>query len=160
MQIEIKMVQLGITKYIIKTLKRKNIFKTWLDELIILLLTFAKKLSLFIKNKNKLIEMGIVNILFNIVNNNKDCIQRPDVELAVIRLLFNLSFDMKCKQQICDSGLLLWLNKCLHMEHTQEFAVKCLYNLSIIDEFKSKICYTNSVIIIIEMIIDYGSNVL
>ena len=153
LQIETKMVQLGIVKYIMKTLQRVNIFRTWLDELFILLFTFAKKLSLFVENKNKFIEMGIIKVLFNIINETET--PRTDVELSIIRLLFNLSFDLKCKQQICECGLLGWLVECLHMEHTQEFAVKCLYNLSIIDEYKSQICYTNAVIIIIEMIIDF-----
>ena len=166
LQIETKMVQLGIVKYIMKTLQRVNIFTTWLDELFILLFTFAKKLSLFVENKNKFIEMGIIEVLFNIVNDSNnsnhslpetDGIKntRSDLELSIIRLLFNLSFDIRGKQQICECGLLNWFVQCLHQQHTQEFAVKCLYNLSIIDEYKSQICYTETVVIIIEMMIDF-----
>merc|ERR1719333_910240 len=80
---------------------------------------------------------------------------RHDVSLSLIRLLFQLSFSAECAQQICDCGLLQWLVQCLHLEHTQEFAIKCLYNLSVVDEHRSQICYTNAVAIVVEMIIDF-----
>jgi len=170
--IETKMVQLGIVKYAVKTLQRVNVFRTWLDELLILLLTFVKKLALFVENKDKLLELGVVPLLFDIVGQlDRDTAEndaeagdsersRCDVELAVIRLLMNLSFDATCKQQICEHGLLRWLVECLHLEHTQELAVKCLYNLSIVDEFKSQICYTSAVGVVIEMIIDFQERLL
>ena len=53
--IEKLMVKNGIVKYIIKTFDRQNRFTTWLDELFLLLLTFAKKLSIFQQNKQQLV---------------------------------------------------------------------------------------------------------
>ena len=154
LEIETKMVQLGIVKYIMKTLQRSNMFRTWLDELFILLLTFAKKLSLFVENKEKFLEMGIIRVLSDTIHGDGET-TRSDVELSIIRLLLNLSFDLECKSQICECGLLQWLVQCLHLEHTQEFAIKCLYNLSVVDEYRSQICYTNAVPIVVEMIIDF-----
>ena len=79
LEIETKMVQLGIVKYIMKTLQRSNMFRTWLDELFILLLTFAKKLSLFVENKEKFLEMGIIRVLSDTIHGDGET-TRSDVE--------------------------------------------------------------------------------
>lgn len=154
--IETKMVQLSIVKYITKILHRTNLFRTWLDELFILLLIFLKKLTLFQENMRSMIDNHeIVHILIEIVKTFSitEGVERPDLKIALVKLLLNLSFDDKCKQQICEHGLLGWIiEECLIEENTFEFAIKILYNLSMNDEHRSQIAFTSTIAIVIQKV--------
>ena len=57
-----------------------------------------KKLALFVVNKDNLLKLGVVKLLFDVVGEVDTDSERSDVELADTRLLL-----------ICENGLLRWL---------------------------------------------------
>lgn len=96
------------------------------------------------------LDLGVVQLIDRVSKN-----ERLDLQLAALRLLFNLSFDGGCKRYICENGFLCWIVECLNFEHTQEFALKILYNLSSDSDYRSQIAYTEAPGKIIQLTINF-----
>lgn len=64
--VELKMKKRNIIPCLIKTFNRQN------EDLLILVVTFLKKLSIFQENKNEMVECGIVEDLKNLVNHKNE----------------------------------------------------------------------------------------
>ncbi|MGH0172184.1 UNVERIFIED_CONTAM: hypothetical protein FKN15_062731 [Acipenser sinensis] len=79
---ELKMRNKNIVHMLVKTLNRDNF------ELLILVVSFLKKLSIFMENKNDMAEMDIIEKLAKLV----PC-EHEDLLNITLRLLLNLSFD-------------------------------------------------------------------
>ncbi|CAH6789387.1 Kifap3 [Phodopus roborovskii] len=79
---ELKMRNKNIVHMLVKALDRDNF------ELLILVVSFLKKLSIFMENKNDMVEMDIVEKLVKMI----PC-EHEDLLNITLRLLLNLSFD-------------------------------------------------------------------
>ena len=94
-KVEMKMVNKKVVSLLIQTLGRDN------PELLILVVSFLKKLSIFIENKNQMRDEKAVIRLARLV----PCGQE-DLLNITLRLLLNLSFDSVTRLQIIKAGLL------------------------------------------------------
>ena len=90
---ERKMKKRNITVYLVKMLERRSV------DLLVLCVTFLKKLSIYRENKDKMLECNIIDKLARFVPGQ-------DVLLLVtLRLLLNLSFDPTLRQQMVDRSM-------------------------------------------------------
>ena len=93
--IEEKMTKRNIVGLLVKALEREN------EELLVLVVTFLKKLSIMQCNKDGMAGLGIVEKLPKLLESNS-----PDLVHLTLKLLFNLSFDTKLRYKIVKVGLL------------------------------------------------------
>jgi DNA-directed RNA polymerase delta subunit len=87
-------------------LKRKNKDRKFLDELHLLIITFLKKLSIFTENKEEMVQQKILEKL-------RPFLKTTNEELleAVLRLLFNLSFDTSLRAAIASMDWVYYLSQ-------------------------------------------------
>lgn len=129
--IEVKMKKRKIVIHLCRMLKRKNKDRKFLDELHLLIITFLKKLSIFTENKEEMVKSGILEKL-------RPFLKTTNEELleAVLRLLFNLSFDSTLRTAIATMDWLHDFVACLHRDNCRLAAMKLLYNLSADDNIR------------------------
>lgn len=70
-------------------------------DLLILIVSFLQKLSIFIENKNSMAAKGIIDKL-------TDLLESPNADLVnvTLKLLFNLTFDSKLRNKMIKNGML------------------------------------------------------
>lgn len=142
-KVEIKMVNKKIVELLIKTLERTN------PELLILVVSFLKKLSIFIENKNSIRdEKGVINLAKLVPCEQEDLLN------ITLRLLLNLSFDSQIRSQIVKSGLLPKLVYLLGNENQRIVAMCLLYQLSMDPKAKTMFTFTDCIQLIMKMIVD------
>jgi hypothetical protein len=93
--IEEKMTKRNIVGLLVKALERDN------DELLVLVVTFLKKLSIMQCNKDAMAGLNIVEKLPKLLDSRS-----PDLVHLTLKLLFNLSFDTKLRYKIVKVGFL------------------------------------------------------
>nr|CAH7719887.1 unnamed protein product [Callosobruchus chinensis] len=130
--VEEKMVKRNIAGLLIKALERDN------DDLLILVVTFLKKLSIMQCNKDTMISLN-----------------RRLVHLT-LKLLFNLSFDNKVRYKLIKVGLLPKIVSYLSDDKHREVVLKILYHLSYEDEVKHY--FVDSIGLIIDMLLLNAGN--
>ncbi|NXK45692.1 KIFA3 protein, partial [Chauna torquata] len=131
---ELKMRNKNIVHMLVKALDRDNF------ELLILVVSFLKKLSIFMENKNDMVEMDIVEKLVKMV----PC-EHEDLLNITLRLLLNLSFDTGLRNKMVQVGLLPKLTALLANENYKQVAMCILYHISMDDRFKSMFAYTDCI---------------
>ncbi|KAI5619974.1 kinesin-associated protein 3 [Silurus asotus] len=94
-RIELKMRNKNIVHLLVKTLDRES------EELLVLVVSFLKKLSIFLENKNDMAETDTVEKLAKLV----PC-DHEDLLNVTLRLLLNLSFDTGLRSKMVQVGLL------------------------------------------------------
>ncbi|GAA6091542.1 kinesin-associated protein 3-like isoform X1, partial [Tachysurus ichikawai] len=92
---ELKMRNKNIVQLLVKTLDRDN------EELLVLVVSFLKKLSIFLENKNDMADMDTIEKLCRLVPCDHD-----DLLNVTLRLLLNLSFDTGLRNKMVQVGLL------------------------------------------------------
>eukprot|EP00047_Mylnosiga_fluctuans_P022251 m.116739 g.116739 ORF g.116739 m.116739 type:complete len:798 (-) comp9189_c0_seq1:179-2572(-) len=94
-RVELKIRNKQIVGRLAECLKRQNV------ELLLLVVTFLKKLSVFLENKNEMVEGDVVQLLV-------PSLQSPcePLQAVALRLLLNLSFDPRARARIVELGLL------------------------------------------------------
>lgn len=93
--IEEKMTKRNIVGLLVKALERDN------DELLILVVTFLKKLSIMQCNKDSMAAMNVIDKLPTLLESSS-----PDLVHLTLKLLFNLSFDSKLRFKMMKNGLM------------------------------------------------------
>ncbi|NXF20775.1 KIFA3 protein, partial [Rhodinocichla rosea] len=142
-RIELKMRNKNIVHMLVKALDRDNF------ELLILVVTFLKKLSIFMENKNDMVEMDIVEKLVKMV----PC-EHEDLLNITLRLLLNLSFDTGLRSKMVHVGLLPKLTALLGNENNKKVAICILYHISMDDCFKSMFAYTDCIPQLMKMLFE------
>lgn len=139
---EEKMCRKSIIRMLVKTLDRQS------SELLVLVVTFLKKLSIIRDNKDEMNRLDIVSKFPRLL-------QRSDTELlqVTLRLIFNLSFDASLRSQMIRIGLLPKMVTFLSDEKHHEIVTKILYHMSIDDKVKSMFTYTEAVPLAIDMLL-------
>uniref|UniRef100_H0VG98 Kinesin associated protein 3 n=1 Tax=Cavia porcellus TaxID=10141 RepID=H0VG98_CAVPO len=140
---ELKMRNKNIVHMLVKALDRDNF------ELLILVVTFLKKLSIFMENKNDMVEMDIVEKLVKLV----PC-EHEDLLNITLRLLLNLSFDTGLRNKMVQVGLLPKLTALLGNENYKQIAICVLYHISMDDRFKSMFAYTDCIPQLMKMLFE------
>lgn len=81
-------------------------------DLLILIVSFLQKLSIFVENKNVMASKGIIEKLSGLLDSNN-----ADLVNVTLKLLFNLTFDNKLRSKMIKAGMLPKLiqltSKCL-----------------------------------------------
>ncbi|CAG5073388.1 Similar to KAP115: Kinesin-associated protein 3 (Strongylocentrotus purpuratus), partial [Cotesia congregata] len=144
--VERKMRKKNIISMIIKTLDRTN------TDLLILIITFLKKLSIFRENKDVMANENIIEKLPRLLQNNNNV----DLVQITLKLLFNLSFDLKLRGKMIRVGLLPKLIKLLGLNEIKNKStiLGLLYHLSMDDKVKLMFNNSDCTQLIIDMILE------
>ncbi|KAF7700358.1 kinesin-associated protein 3 [Silurus meridionalis] len=140
---ELKMRNKNIVQLLVKTLDRDN------EELLVLVVSFLKKLSIFLENKNDMAEMNTVEKLVRLV----PC-DHEDLLNVTLRLLLNLSFDTGLRNKMVQVGLLPKLTSLLSNETNKQIVMCILYHISIDDRSKSMFAYTDCIPQLMKMLFE------
>lgn len=139
--VERKMKKRNITVYLVKMLERRSV------DLLVLCVTFIKKLSIYRENKDKMLECNIIDKLARFVPGQ-------DVLLLVtLRLLLNLSFDPTLRQQMVDRSMIPRVVELMKSPHFQHVSMALLYHISMDDKCKSMFTYTAAVPIVLDFLL-------
>lgn len=141
-QVEEKMRRRNITKMLIKTLDRNNV------ELLVLAVTFLKKLSIIGVNKDDMNDLNIVDKLPRLLQGTP-----PDLLQVTLKLIFNLSFDGPLRQKMICAGLLTKLVTFLSDDKHHEIVTRILYHMTLDDKVKSMFTYTECVPLATDMLV-------
>uniref|UniRef100_A0A8C1HHQ1 Kinesin-associated protein 3a n=1 Tax=Cyprinus carpio carpio TaxID=630221 RepID=A0A8C1HHQ1_CYPCA len=142
---ELKMRNKNIVHLLVKTLDRDS------EELLVLVVSFLKKLSIFLENKNDMAEIDTVEKLAKLV----PC-EHEDLLNVTLRLLLNLSFDTGLRSKMVQADLLPKLTSLLGDEAQRQIAMCILYHISMDDRFKSMFAYTDCIPQVMKMLFDCG----
>uniref|UniRef100_H2SQA6 Kinesin-associated protein 3b n=1 Tax=Takifugu rubripes TaxID=31033 RepID=H2SQA6_TAKRU len=129
---ELKMRNKNIVGLLVKILERDD------EELLVLVVSFLKKLSVFLENKNDMAELNTVERLAHLV----PC-DHEDLLNLILRLLLNLSFDSGLRAKMVEVGLLPKLVALIGDENNHQIAMQIVYHISIDDCFKAMFGYTD-----------------
>ncbi|KAL4660150.1 kinesin-associated protein 3-like [Arapaima gigas] len=142
---ELKMRNKNIVHMLVKTLDREN------AELLVLVVSFLKKLSIYLENKNDMAEIDTIEKLASLV----PC-EHEDLLNITLRLLLNLSFDTGLRSKMVQVGLLPKLTSLLGNENQKQIAMCILYHISVDDRFKSMFAYTDCIPQLMKMLFEHG----
>lgn len=139
---EEKMRRKNITRMLIKALDRNNF------DLLMLIVTFLKKLSIVRDNKDDMNELNIVDKFPRLLQSTQ-----PDLLQATLKLIFNLSFDGQLRSKMICAGLLTRLVTFLSDDKHHEIVTRILYHMSLDDKVKSMFTYTECVPLATDMLV-------
>ncbi|XP_067118777.1 kinesin-associated protein 3 isoform X2 [Centruroides vittatus] len=142
-KVEMKMVNKGVVPLLIRSLDRD------LPELLILVVSFLKKLSIFVENKNEMAEHCIIEKVARLVPN-----EHQDLLNITLRLLLNLSFDLDLRNSMVKIGLLPKLVNLINVERHQTVVLCILNHISMDDRCKSMFTYTDCIPIVMKHILE------
>lgn len=142
-KVEMKMRNKSIVRMLMETLERDNF------ELLILVVSFLKKLSIFIENKQEMAELNIIEKLTKLV----PC-DHEDLLHITLRLLLNLSFDADLRSKMIKFGLLPKLVGLLNNENHKLIVLCILYHISLDDKAKSMFTYTDCIPMVMKLLLE------
>uniref|UniRef100_A0A7G3APG4 Putative kinesin associated protein kap n=1 Tax=Lutzomyia longipalpis TaxID=7200 RepID=A0A7G3APG4_LUTLO len=141
-KLEEKMRKKMIIRMLVKVLERQNI------DLLILVVTFLKKLSIVKDNKDEMYELNVVEKLPRLLQST-----HPDLIQVTLKLIFNLSFDGALRGKMIRVGFLPKLVTFLSDDKHHDIVLKILYHMSMDDKVKSMFTYTECVPLITDMLL-------
>ena len=140
--IEKKMRKRSIVTYLSSMLTRVN------ADLLILSVTFLKKLSIYRENKEEIKESGVVDKLTRFVP-----VKNGALLMQTLRLLHNLSFDESFREEMARNSLIPKLVGLMRDENYQQLVLGILYHMSIEDKNKSMFSYTDALDVVSDMLL-------
>jgi len=144
LQIEREMKEKGIVKQLMSILERNN------PDLLYIVLSFLKKLSVFGNNKDAMLEHEIVKKLNRFI----PC-QNALLTQTALRLLFNLSFDIEIREGISAIGMIPKLVELLKVAQYRSILLRILYHLSSDDKIKATFAYTSCIPLVYQLVIHF-----
>ncbi|XP_067108860.1 kinesin-associated protein 3-like isoform X1 [Osmerus mordax] len=144
---ELKMRNKNMVHLLVKVLQRED------EELLVLVVSFLKKLSIFMENKNDMAEVDTVERLARLV----PC-EHEDLLNLTLRLLLNLSFDRGLRSRMVETGLLPKLTSLLDDKSNKQVAMCILYHISIDDNFKPMFSYTDCIPKLMRMLCEHAED--
>uniref|UniRef100_A0A6B2EDZ3 Putative kinesin associated protein kap n=1 Tax=Phlebotomus kandelakii TaxID=1109342 RepID=A0A6B2EDZ3_9DIPT len=141
-KLEEKMRKKLIIRMLVRVLERQNI------DLLILVVTFLKKLSIVKDNKDEMYELNVVEKLPRLLQST-----HPDLIQVTLKLIFNLSFDGPLRSKMIRVGFLPKLVSFLSDDKHHDIVLKILYHMSMDDKVKSMFTYTDCVPLITDMLL-------
>lgn len=139
---EEKMRKKNIVKILVRALDRHN------AEVLIMVVTFMKKLSIVKDNKDDMYELNVVDKLPRILQTS-----HPDLVQITLKFIFNLSFDGALRAKMIRIGLLSKLVTFLSDDKHHSIVVRILYHMSLDDKVKSMFTYTECIPLATDMLI-------
>jgi hypothetical protein len=144
LQIERKMRKRGIVSLLISMLERNN------PDLLYIVLSFLKKISVFGSNKDEMIELDIMKKLNRFI----PC-QNALLTQTALRLLFNLSFDNEIRERVSAIGMIPKLVELLKVAQYRSILLRILYHLSSDDKIKATFAYTSCIPLVYQLVIHF-----
>uniref|UniRef100_I3JLX8 Kinesin-associated protein 3a n=1 Tax=Oreochromis niloticus TaxID=8128 RepID=I3JLX8_ORENI len=126
---ELNMRNKNIVHMLVKIVDRED------NELLLVVITFLKKHSIFLECKNDNVEK-LARLL---PSDHKELLD------ATLRLLFNLSFDTSLRNQMVQAGFIPKLSSLLADEGQRQLSMSILYNISMDHKFRSMFADTNCI---------------
>ncbi|XP_047041733.1 kinesin-associated protein 3 isoform X2 [Helicoverpa zea] len=117
-------------------------------DLLILIVSFLQKLSIFIENKNSMASRGIVEKLAPLMDSSN-----ADLVNVTLKLLFNLTFDTKLRNKMIKLGLLPKFIQFTSDDKHINLAMKILYHLSMDDRVKLMFTQSDCVKLLTDMLL-------
>jgi len=142
--IEQKMKKRNIVRYLVSMLDRDDY------SLLVMAVTFLKKLSIFQENKVEMVDAKLVSKLIPYVPCHSEVLTS-----SVIRLLFNLSFDPLIREEIGRKNLIPSLVDLLKKPSFRTICLKLLYHLSMVEENRPLFANTDAIPLILQMIVNF-----
>ncbi|XP_034038857.1 kinesin-associated protein 3-like isoform X3 [Thalassophryne amazonica] len=142
---ELKMRNKNIVGLLVRVLERDD------EELLVLVVSFLKKLSIFLENKNDMAEVDTVERLARLL----PC-DHEDLVNLTLRLLLNLSFDSGLRAKMVEVGLLPKLTALLGDDNNHQVVMRILYHISIDDRFKGMFVYTDCIPQLMQMLYEHS----
>lgn len=139
---EEKMRKKNIVRILIKALERDNV------EVLILVVTFMKKLSIVRDNKNDMNDLNVVERLPRLLH-----MHNPDLVQVTLKFMFNLSFDGNLRSKMIRLGMLSKLVTFMSVDKHHDIIIRILYHMSLDDKVKSMFTYTECIPIATDMLI-------
>uniref|UniRef100_A0A0N5AKS1 Kinesin-associated protein 3 n=1 Tax=Syphacia muris TaxID=451379 RepID=A0A0N5AKS1_9BILA len=133
LKVEFKMVNRNLLEMLVKVVGERNVF----SELLMVVINFLIKLSLFAENQQIMRSVHLVDALAALFPIDDNLLRR-----SVFRLLFNLSFDIATFNQIVTAELVPHITAFINVD---ECSMNLLYRLSTNDNAKAIIAYTDAV---------------
>lgn len=141
-KLEEKMRRKNVVKMLVKALERQNI------DLLVLIVTFLKKLSIVRDNKDEMKELNVIEKLPRLLHSS-----HSDLIQATLKLIFNLSFDGQLRAKMVRIGLLPKLVQFLSDDKHHAIVTKILYHMSLDDKVKGVFTYTDCVALLTDMLL-------
>ncbi|XP_072244923.1 kinesin-associated protein 3a [Leuresthes tenuis] len=142
---ELKMRNKNIVHMLVKIVDRED------EELLLVVVSFLKKLSIFLENKNDMAEAFAVEKLARLV----PC-EHEELLSTTLRLLLNLSFDTSLRSQMVQAGLVPKLCSLLADEGQRQLSMCILYHITMEDRFKSMFADTGCIPQLMRLLFDCG----
>lgn len=143
--IEKKMVNRKMPKLLVSLLDRTH------EDLVLLALHFLKKLSVFEENKETISTPETLSHLVQLA-------QHGNVRLALLslRVLYNLSFDIKVRASLVESGIVKILVDHLRNPPFRHIVLRLLYHFSMDDKCKSLMAYyQDGMIMLLQLVVHF-----
>ncbi|KAJ3016484.1 UNVERIFIED_CONTAM: Kinesin-associated protein 3 [Siphonaria sp. JEL0065] len=145
LSIEVKMVKRDIVRYLLTILDRET------PELLVLTITFLKKLSVFKENKDELVQSDAV---FNKIEKILS-IENQALQGLSLKLLLNLSHDKDFRTTMVRNGCLTKISDLLTSKTHVILTLQLLYQLSIDEQHRDLMAVESIVPQIMKMILEY-----
>ena len=145
--VERKMVKKSLIDSLLRMLEHTN------ADLLILIVTFLRKLAVFQENKNVMKELDVVGKIIKFVPSSSQALV-----VATLRLLFNLSFDPELRERMLNAGMVTKLVGLLKAVSLRGRTVKLLYQLSVEDRCKTMFGFSEGIQILVDLIINFPKN--
>lgn len=142
-KVEMKMKNKKIVVLLMSLLERNN------PELLILVVSFLKKLSIFLENKTDMADNNIIEKIAPLIPHEND-----DLLNISLRLLLNLTFDAELREKAVKNALVPKLVSLIPSEHHCVVVLCILYHISMDDRFKSFFSYTDCIPVVMKMILE------
>ena len=143
-KVEMKMKNKKIVPLLILLLERQN------PELLILVVSFLKKLSIFLENKDEMKQNNIMEKVSTLIPHSND-----DLLNITLRLLLNLTFDTELREKAVKNALVPKLVLLISSEHHCVVVLCILYHISMDDRCKSFFSYTDCIPVVSKSIFYY-----
>ncbi|XP_045511217.1 kinesin-associated protein 3 [Colias croceus] len=117
-------------------------------DLLILIVSFLQKLSIFIENKNSMASKGIIDKLAPLLDS-----PNADLVNVTLKLLFNLTFDSKLRNKMIKLNMLPKLIQFTSDDKHITLAMKILYHLSMDDRVKVMFTQSDCVKLLTDMLL-------
>lgn len=142
--VERKMLNKGLLEYLESMLERTH------GDLLILVVTFFKKLSIYSENKDIIAKSDMIRKLGRFI----PCSSVPLVQMT-LQVLFNLSFDSVLRQQMMETKLVPKLTALLKTAAFRGKTLKLLYHLSVDDQCKGVIGNEDGIPMIMGLVVNF-----
>lgn len=141
-KLEEKMRKKSIIRMLNSTLERQNI------DLLILVITFLKKLSIVKDNKEEMKDLNVVEKLPRLLQSSNH-----DLILTTLKLIFNLSFDGQIRSKMIRNQMFTKIIQFMSDDKYHAIVIRILYHFSLDDKVKPFFATTDCIPLLMDMLV-------